>query len=132
MTHNIPMMTTPIPDSTDFNLDAVLPEGELFDELVARRQAMKKMITACEEEIKNADAKLGAALDFVGQRNVISRGLVVSRREGSKPRETLDPVLLLEAGVSPEQLHKGTKLGKPGKPTIAIRALKEKDEDEQS
>lgn len=117
----------------------------LFDRLVAERQAMKMIEHTVELLRTERDNLLGSALDMKGMPRVLWENYVVTRREGSKPRQTLDRTKLMNAtddfkcpncgqvskvGVTPYHIAQGTKVGNPGKPGVTIRALDDKEEDE--
>jgi hypothetical protein len=123
---NVPMMQMPVPSVEELELDQYMIGGVPFNELVARRQEFKKYIEECEKEIAEIDSEVGAALDLKGVKNVVwNKEYLVTRREASKPRQLLDRILLLAAGVTPLQLQSGTKLGKPGKSGVTVRRLSE-------
>lgn len=120
----------PIPDATELALDNYMPQGMTFGELVTKRGRLKKLIKECEDEItKTIDPILMSVLNNSGNKTVAwNNEYAITKKEGAKPRQILDRILLLEAGVSPEQIQAGTKMGKPTKPCIMVRPLGEKEE----
>lgn len=113
-----PTMEVPVPTIQEAGL------GEL-DSILQERQMLKAMKEDLENRIKQIDEEVGFKLDAANAKSVVWYDQLVIRRQGSKPRPTLDRVLLLEAGVTPQQLKEGTKYGEPGKPGITIRAIAE-------
>jgi len=118
-----PTMNVPVPDVDELELDKYTASGRTAKELVDRRQSLKDEIALCEQEIKDLDTELGLACDMRNVKNAVCGNWLIIRRQGSKPRATLDRVLLLEAGVTPQQLEMGTKLSEQGKPGITIQDL---------
>lgn len=123
------MSEVPIPKSEELDLDRFCPMETSFDAMMKERQELKAAAKVQEARLAELDALIGGALDLAGQKTIIWNEHIVSRREGSKPRQTLDRILLLEAGVTPEQIQRSIKLGKPGKGGIAVRHLAEKQEE---
>jgi hypothetical protein len=119
----LPTMQVPVPTIEDVGLDQYVINGKPFAELLNIRTLLKQSIEDSEAAIHDIDAEVGAALDLKGVKNVIWNDHLVTRREGAKPRQTLDRTLLLNAGVTPLQLAAGTKLGKPGKSGVTVMDL---------
>lgn len=118
-----PTVEVPVPTVEDVKLDEVIPSGRTAKELVDRRQSLKAEIELCEQEIKDIDTELRCGLDFRNLRKVVCDKWLVIQRQGAKPRPILDRILLLEAGVTPQQLEAGTKTSEAGKPGITIQDL---------
>ncbi len=121
----------PIPDAA--SLDLKTPGGESFDNMVQLRVQAKEQIKELEALVAQWDAAIGATLDLNQIKTVSWNGeYVVSRREPSKPRQTLDRSKLLELGVPATTIQQATIFGKPGKPGIVIRKVTEGEEDANS
>ncbi len=120
---NIPVMEVPVPTVDEVGLDQCIISGRTAKELISRRQYLKTTVDHYEQEVKDIDIILGTALDLRHIKNVISEDWLVIRRAGSRPRALLDRVLLMEAGVTPQQLEAGTKLSEPGEPGITVKNL---------
>lgn len=120
---SIPTMTIPVPSVDDLELDQFIPSSRSAKDLVARRQTLKKQIEEAEKELQDIDIELGTALDFRGAKNAVWEDYLIIRRQGAKPRALLDRVLLMEAGVTPQQLEAGTKFSEQGKPGITVQSI---------
>lgn len=118
-----PTIEVPVPTIDELDLDKFIPSGRSAKELVRRRQVLKNQVEDCEKEVQDIDLELGIAMDFRGVKNAICEEYHLIRRQGSKPRALLDRVLLMEAGVTPQQLEMGTKFSEKGKPGITIQNL---------
>lgn len=120
------MVPLPTPEELNFS------DITAFDVAVERRQVLKKFIDEAETEVAKIDNTIGLELDLAGAKNVNWRNQYeVIRREGNKGRVTLDRILLLEAGVSPEQISRGTKVGPVGKCGISVRKIGSKEYGEE-
>lgn len=113
-----PTMEVPVPTLADVGL-------EEYNALLLDRQATKKIIEDLDAKVKAIDEQLGLIFDAKEVKTVVWNNYVVIRRKGNSPRPVLDRVLLLEAGVTPQQLNAGTKLSEPGKPGITVRPITE-------
>ena len=114
----LPTMEVPVPTIEEVGLDDI-------NDLLHERQNCKIVKEAIEASIKRIGEELGRKLDEKNVKTAVWENCLVIRRQGSKPRPVLDRVLLLEAGVSPQQLKAGTKFGEPGKPGITVRPISE-------
>src|SRR5207245_2360575 len=83
------------------------------------------LITTYEDTIEELDKELGTALDLRNIKSAIWEDYLLIRRQASKPRPILDRVMLLDAGVTPQQLQAGTREGQPGKAGITVRHISE-------
>lgn len=120
---NMPMIEVPVPTVVELELDKYIPSGRSSAELIARRQLLLGKIDDFDDERKSIDLELGIALDFRGVKNAVWEDYLLVRRAASKPRATLDRVLLLEAGVTPQQLEAGTRFSEAGSPGIMVKSL---------
>lgn len=118
---NIPMMQMPVPQITELDLDRYMATGRPAVDLLARRQLLKQEIEDHEAEVTVIDLELGSAFDLKGIKNAVWEDYIVIRRQASKARAILDRVLLMDAGVTPQQLEAGTKFSAPGKPGITVQ-----------
>lgn len=116
-------MEVAVPTVDELGLDRYTASGRPTKDLVSRRQSLKEEIELCKLEIEDIDTELGIACDLRGIKNAVCEDWLIIRRQGSKPRATLDRVLLLDAGVTPQQLEAGTKLSEKGKPGITIQNI---------
>lgn len=114
----MPMMEVPVPKIEEVGLDWI-------HDLLIERQSLKTLIEDSANKVKEIDEMIGSILDQKELKTVVWNDYLVIRRQGSKPRPILDRVLLLEAGVSPQQLKAGTKLSEPGKPGVTLRSISE-------
>ena len=130
MSYTIPLMTVPVPTSDELNLDQYCSLGTSFDALLRERQTLKQLIEEAEVRIAELDEQSGPVLDLAGVKNVTWNGYLVSRREASKPRRTLDAGKLVAAGVDPIQIEAGYRYGKAGKVGITVRRLSQTPEAE--
>lgn len=112
-----PMMEIPVPNINEIGLE--------IDNLLQERQSLKRTKDDCDERIHQIDEEIGQQLDRRELKTVVWNDNLVIRRQGSKPRPSLDRVLLLEAGVTPQQINAGTKFSEAGKPGVTVRALAE-------
>ena len=112
-----PTMEVPVPTVEELGLD--------INNLLQERQNLKAIKEDCDTRLKQIDEELGFSLDAREVKTVVWNDYLVIRRKGSAPRPILDRVLLLEAGVTPQQLSQGTKMGEPGKPGVTVRAISE-------
>lgn len=119
-----PTMEVPVPTVNQVGLD---PFIQLFEE----RQNLKHVKEDCEQRIKALDEEIGYILDQKEVKTVVWNDSLIIRRQASKGRPILDRVLLLEAGVTPQQLNQGTKYSDPGKPGITIRPISESKKAEE-
>lgn len=110
-------MEVPVPTIEEVGLDIA--------NLLQERQNLKAIKEDCDTRLKQIDEEIGFNLDAREVKSVVWNDYLVIRRKGSSPRPILDRVLLLEAGVTPQQLSQGTKLGEPGKPGVTVRAISE-------
>ena len=115
------------------------------DDVLRRRMAakaeidrLKTIMSACDAEIMEAlDADTDEFLNWVrevrgevvepekrkihwsdGQDNY-----VVFKREGSKPRKSINPSKLLQQGVRADVIANATEYGQPGKPSVSVRKV---------
>jgi hypothetical protein len=114
---NMPLMEVPVP--------TIEEAGLVIDDLLQERQNLKAIKEDCEFRIQDIDKEVGHMLDQKDVKTVVWKDSLVIRRQGSKPRPILDRVLLLDAGVTPQQLNAGTKFGKAGEPGLTVRSLSE-------
>jgi hypothetical protein len=112
-----PMMEVPVP--------TVEEAGLRCSELLQERQNLKSIKEDCDTRLIQIDAEIGMELDQNNVKTVVWNDYLVIRRKGSAPRPILDRLLLLDAGVSPQQLKAGTKFGEAGHPGITVRAVSE-------
>lgn len=110
-------MEIPVPTVEELGLE--------INDLLQERQNLKKLKDDIELRLHELDGEIGNQLDQKEVRKVVWDDYLVIRRQGSTPRPILDRVMLLEAGVSPQQIKAGTKFGAPGKPGVTVRALSE-------
>lgn len=115
---NQPTMEVAVPTLGELGLDECAV-------LLNDRQTLKKIKEDCDAEIKRIDEEVGHRLDQKEVRTAVWEDYLIIRRQGSKPRPVLDRVMLLEAGVSPQQIKAGTKYGEPGKPGVTVRHISE-------
>lgn len=110
-------MEVPVPTIEELGLD--------IQDLLQERQNLKSIKEDCDSRLKEIDEKIGLELDAKDTQSVVWNNYLVIRRKASKPRPVLDRVLLLEAGVTPQQLNQGTKFGEAGKPGVTVRSISE-------
>lgn len=118
-------MSVPVPTIEEADLSSFMSSGRRADEVLAERQNLKQIIEESEAKIKELDNELGNALDLRNLKSVIWEDYLLIRRGPSRPRPILDTVMLLDAGVTPQQIQAGTRFGAPGKPGVTVRALSE-------
>lgn len=112
----------PVPEWT---VSSYLVEND-FDRLAARRIELKHLQDAAEIEIKQLDLEVGAMLATSGYKSVkfgYHRLTLGQSTAGGR----LSKELLLEAGVTPEQLAKGTTPRAPGTEYVSVTELKGAD-----
>jgi hypothetical protein len=118
-----------------------------FDRLMAERQATIMLDTTLEALRAERDNLIGSAMDIKGVKRIAWENYIATRREGSKPRMSLDRKLLMtavdtakcpscmfefEIHVTPFQVAQATKVGKPGKPGLTVKSVDfSKDDDEE-
>jgi hypothetical protein len=104
----------------------MVPGEETFDSLLTRRQAAQEQIKELRTIVAECDLHIGAVLDLNALKSVRWKDeYVVSRREGRKGSKKINPIRLMEKGVSAEVIEFATDMGSPGKPSISIRKINE-------
>ena len=106
------------------------PNGEVFKELVDRRQGFKRHIRELHNEVEKLDGDLGRLMDEEDVKSVKVQDWTVSRRIPTVGRKTVDVNKLLELGVSPQIIAAATTIGPVGKPSISVRGPKDDEEDD--
>lgn len=110
MTTHFTETAAPIPDSKQFEFDKYLPSGVDFDHLVAETRQLKEFIEKAEEDIKAKKLIIESLLNITKVKVVSWRDEYVINRIAPKQttKITIDAKLLLENGVTPEQIQKST------------------------
>lgn len=97
-----------------------------FEALVRERQIIVERIISLKEQLANIDAQLKPALVASGVKSVYYGDWIVTCKE-SAGRKTLDRLLLVQNGVTAEQIQASYKQGKGGSSlTVMSRSDAEK------
>jgi hypothetical protein len=136
MSNSKPPMTQiaiPVPNSEQYDLNKYLPPGMDFNELVMEIQTLNEQAAAAKAKADEYRQLIQAVMDIAKVKSVVARmpedlSFTVTRVEPSR-RSKLDKNLLLQHGVTPQQIQQATVYSQ-GAPYVTIRPVNKHGEPE--